>query len=426
MPSVITGRREAQVPASLRFVIPLLAVCGCSWYTTAADHPVLQACQARCEHSRKYLGSIVKAAEAAADRIVAHPTALINVPYGKQPSFAEEMLNRSGGLARPLPSLERRKLITPHDVFLVSVRSWEQDKAKIAPLIANARKQRWLTVLFASRAGKPSDVVVDHLVDSGAADGTAEHAALNAIANAMNGGLWACEYAAALTRRGKHPGVLKSIAAPGGNKHNQIVVKDRRTLFPCETAIPAKSLSDTYLKRVDRLLDSMAGETTQNQIAKAADLIAKHIRSGGKVPMATCTHILMHEMTQNRRTPIQPFNVVWRAARAFPANVKKDDLVIFFGYIGVKTTLEDYLTPLRKTGAELITSFIPDEKDPDNNAPEAVAHIAQSWTSPDAEVPIPFPPGRMAAVSGLNQGLLWRMLEHEAAERLARKENGNR
>jgi len=87
----------------------------------------------------------------------------------------------------------------------------------------------------------------------------------------------------------------------------------------------------------------------------------------------------------------------------------------------VKTSLEDYLTPLRATKARFITSFIKDEKDADNNAPEAAAHIAQHWTVPDAEVEVPFPPGRIAPVSGLNQGLLYRMLERSVQRRLSAK-----
>ena len=387
------------------------------WAEPAPD-PVLAAFRARFAHSEKNLPAIAKASNAAAKRVTAHPEALINVPYGKQPSFAEEVLNRSGGLANALPSLERRKQLTPHDIMLVSVRSWEQDRDKMLPVFEDARKQGWLIVLFASRAGAPKDLDVDCLIDNGAETGGADEAAINAIANALNAWLWICEYTAALTRTGKHPGFLKSIAAAGGDEHNQTVTPDRRKLHPCDQSIKKLALSRQYLERVRGLLGDLSGGNTREQIRNAADLIAEQIRAGKTVSMATCCHILMYEMTQNRLTPIQPFNVVWRAKSAYPKHVKADDLVLFFGYIGVRTKYEDYLTPLRTTKARFITSFIKDDRDADNNAPDAVVHIAQHWTLPDAEVEVPFPPGKIAPVSGLDQGLLYRMLEAAVAARL--------
>jgi hypothetical protein len=259
---------------------------------------------------------------------------------------------------------------------------------------------------------------VDFLIDNGAQAGKDDEAALNAVANALNGWLWVCEYVAALSRKGKHPGILRSIAAPGAEEHNQTVTRDRRELFPCEIPIPSGELSAHYLKRVDKLLQDMAEETTRTQVDQAADKIAQHIKAGRKALVATCEHILMHEMTQDRLTPVQPFNVVWRAKRACQENVKPDDLVVFFGYIGVSTPYEDYLAALRETKAKLVTSFIPDKDKAENNASEAVAHITQHWAVPDAEVPIPFPPERMAPVSGLNQALLFRMLERAVKARL--------
>lgn len=401
------------------FLITFLAVVlvGCQALLSYAS--VLPAFEARVKHSFSHLGDIVKAAEAAASRIVKHPKALINVPYAEQQSFAEEMVNRSGGLANALPSADRPKLTTQDDVFLVSLRSWEKDYHGMLPLLRNAREKGWLIILFASKQGAPSDLDVDYLVDNGAESGSDNEAPINAIANVLNGHLWTCEYTAALTRRGKHPGILMSMKMPDAGLHNKMLKSERRRLFPCKTKIGAGKLSEQYFKRVDRLLHDMTASGIQQQIAHAADLIADQLASGNKVLMATCTHILMYEMTRNRRTPVEPFNVVWRADKAFARHVKEDDLVIFFGFEGVSTLVEDYLTPMRRTKAGFITSFVHDDTNPDNNAPEAVAHIAQSWTRPDAEVAIPFPPGRMAAVSGINQGLLWRMLEAAIATRLS-------
>jgi len=58
------------------------------------------------------------------------------------------------------------------------------------------------------------------------------------------------------------------------------------------------------------------------------------------------------------------------------------------------------------------------DKNPANNAPDAVSHIEQHWSPPDASVRVPFPPGVIAPISGLDQVLLYRMLEESVAARL--------
>jgi len=90
---------------------------------------------------------------------------------------------------------------------------------------------------------------------------------------------------------------------------------------------------------------------------------------------------------------------------------------VWFSFKGLSTPFEDYGKYIRQSGADIITCFVPDEN-PANNAPEALVRIEQSWSKWDAEVEVPCPPGRMAPVSGLNQGLLYRMLDAAAAERL--------
>jgi hypothetical protein len=104
---------------SLLFLVPWL-LAAASLSAEPSPDPTLAAFRKRVAHARENLPRIIKAAEAAAERIAAHLKALIDVPYGIQPSFAEEMLNRAGGLAQALPSVERRAQITPDDVTLLS------------------------------------------------------------------------------------------------------------------------------------------------------------------------------------------------------------------------------------------------------------------------------------------------------------------
>jgi len=387
----------------------------------SASLAVLESFKGRVAVAREDVPQIIKAAEAAAERMVSKPDALINVPYAPQPSFAEEIVNRSGGLAAALPPEERWRETTDHDVLLFSVRSWEKDGPKTPDVLKDARKRGWLIVLFASKAGAPKDLDVDYLVDNGASTGGASEAPMNAITNCLNAWVWHCEYAAALTRRGKCPGILKSIALPDGAQYDAPLQtrRGRHWMGECNTPIEPGKLADAYLKRVDELVAALGGERTQGQIGKAADIIAERMTAGRTVGVATCTHVLMSEIFLDTRSPWKPFNVVWHAKAAFPENVKKGDLLVWFGYIGVSTVLEDYNRYMRETGADVVTCFVRDENE-SNNAPEALAHIDQSWVRGDAEVAIPFAPGRMAPVSGLDQGLLFRMLDAAVAARIGR------
>lgn len=380
---------------------------------------ILRAFVERVEISKKDVPKIIEAATAAAERNLAQPLALINVPYGPQPGFAEEMVNRSGGLANALPSEERMKQATPGDTVLFSVRSWESDGAQTLKLLNEYRQQKWMIVLFASKAGAPTGVQADYWIDNGARTGGPDEAPLNAIVNAMNGHVWCAEFASALTRKGKHPGVLLSILEKDSEAHNALF-KDRRQLFPCSTPIPAGELAGKYFQAVAQVVSEVGGTQPQGQIRAAAEIISTHVAAGGKVGLASCDHILMSEITLNGKAPWTPFNVVWRTASgAFEKNVGPKDLLVWFGYVGLSTPLEDYGKGMRKSGAKLISCCAPDTEHPDNNAPDALARIDQSWTRPDAAVKIPFPPGCTAAVSGIEQGLLFRMLDDAVAARLS-------
>lgn len=390
--------------------------------TDVAMPPVLHEFAGRVEHARSELADITTAAAAAAKRTIEHPNALITAPYGKQASFAEEMMNRSGCLANCLDESARRKQATPHDVFLFSVRSWQFDGRRNMDELTQAKKRGWMVVLFASKAGLPEYVKalkVDYLIDNGARTGTEADAAMNAIANVLNAWLWVCEYTAAMTRSGKHPGILQSILEEGHEPHNDQIndLTNRHRQFDWDAPIAQGKLAKVYLERVDRLIRDLAGEKVQGQINVAATLIAKQLAKGGKVRATHATHILTQEMGRNAPIPIHEFNVIWRAKHAFPKNVGEHDLLIFFTFVGLNTPLEDYATPLRQTRAKFITCHLKDA-DASNNAPDAAAHIDASWALPDAAVPIPFPPGRMAPVSGLNQGLVYRMLIDAAAAKL--------
>lgn len=430
------GRVLRSIPIRLTTALLALVAAGC--HAPAAGTPgvgdgapaaraapngagFLAAFERRLDVAGTRLPDVVRAAEAAARRVVDHPRALITVPYADQPSFAEEVLNRSGGLAHMLPIEDRPKMRTPDDILVFSVRSWDRDGAKAARQLAAARSNGWMTVLFASRAGMPAALKPDYLIDNGATGGTTNEAAVNSLANVLHAWLWNCEYAAALTRLGRSPAVMQSMLLPGSADHNRTVTTPdgRLALGTCATGIPARALSGIYLREVRRIATSMRSDATQEQFGRAADAIAGRLRAGHKAGVATCTHFAMGEMGLDTRTPWTPFNAVWHAKTAFAANVGPEDVLLWIGYVGVSTPLEDYGFFIGETGVGLVATFIEDAARPENNAPGALVRIDQAWTFGDAVVDVPFAPGRMAPVSGINAGLVFRMLDEAVAARLA-------
>lgn len=371
---------------------------------------------------KKQLPLIIKAAEAGRERMAKNPKALINVPYGEQQGFAEELVNRSGGLANALPAADRPAEVTGDDILLFSLRSWEKDWPKYKALVTSARQSGKLTILFASQAGAPADLAVDFLVDNGAATGSEREAGLNAIANIMNGWLWCCEYAAALSRTGKYPAILMSAFLPGSDAYNRPLQTraGRHQLgdWDPKQGLPAGQLAEHYIQTVERMLVVLGGERTRTQIEQAAELIAQRLAAGKKVAATACSHFLMGELFQSAQTPWKPFNVVYRAPTAFTNNLQSGDLLLFFGYIGLSSRYEDYARFIRAAKFDFVASYLEDKTNPANNAADALSVIEQNWEFGDAALAIPFPPGHMAPVSGVNQGLLYRMLDDAAAVRL--------
>lgn len=383
--------------------------------------PSLSAFKARLPVARKQIPVLSRSADAAAARIMVHPSALINVPYASQAGFSEELIARAGGLSNAFPTEVRPTEATPHDVVLFSVRSWEKDGAKAVELLKEFRDKGWLTILFGSQTGRPQEISPDFFVDNGATSPGEDQAATNAIVNSLNSWMWCCEYLAAMTRRGKCPGVLKSISYDDADAINVPLQKrpgGAQWLGEGSTPVPAGKLAAIYLRRIEHLYRNLRSRQTQKQIHYAASLIAKRMAAGRKVAVSGTGHLFPFEMRLNTRAPWQPFNAIFLAKTAFKENLKEGDLLYWVGYLGVNSKYEDYAGAIRETKTDVIVSVAPD-KDPANNGPWALAHLDQSWTLGDAEVSIPCPPGRMAPISGINATILFRMLDDEVATRLA-------
>ena len=378
-----------------------------------SEPTILQDVRARITVLEGQLPLITQAAEAAAQRIIENPEWVVRYPFSVQPSFTDEFVARAGGLLNWGTDDAGAPMST--DVILYGVRSWEEEGGEAVARIADYRAHGWLVILPASRAGMPDDLPSGVLpLDNGAATGLASENAANFICNLVLGWMWHVELVAALTRLDMRPHVYQSVFVPGANEFNKgLTPKD--ALLPCATAVPAGQLAAAYLGRICWLLDDMARPEIQEPIGKAAEIIAAELQQGGRVVTACLAHCLPGEMAR-AKNPFLALGVPKQADVL--AGTEYGDLLVFFGYVGINNEYYQHGTWFREAGVRVISSFIDDPLNRENREPEALAHIPASWTFGDAEVEIPFPPGRMAPMSVVNQLLLFHTLDDAVAEKL--------
>jgi len=413
------------------FFLPLALVsflCSCAHEVISPvdkSETVLEAFASHIPNTKKQLPHIVDAAETVADRIVDHPDLLIKAPYFTQRGFNEEIRMRSGGLARivQIGRFQGPQPRTEHDVVLYSMRSWQMTDQKALRRrideIKSLKQDGSMIILFASKAGMPKNVEVDFLIDNGATSGSEESAPVNAIVNVLNVWLWNCEFAAAMTRRNQCPNILKSAIEPGGIEFDELIgqIASNHWTLHCRKKVSAGQLAKVYLTNITRLLAELRSDKTQAQVNRAADIISSHINNGGKVGISSCTHVLLGEIREKSRTPWVPISSIGQPRQSVQ-NLSGDDLLVWFSYVGMNLPGAEYDRYIRESGAGLIICSKKDERNLENNAPEALAHIDQTWEYGDAVVPIPCPPGIMAPISGINQALLYRMLDEATFDRL--------
>src|SRR5690606_34445083 len=263
---------------SIAAVAVLIAWASCA--LGAPPQQALQAFEARLPALRAQTDTLTTSAEAAAQRIVAKPDTNLIYPIGKRHHpFSYEFMNRAGGLAKAYFRAAPRHTAFDGDVVLLSVRSWDEDEAELRTEATKYRERNCLVILFGSHEGQPAEPFWDFLIDNGASDGDAQHGPANIAANLTLGWMWTCEYAAALTRLGKIPGVLRSKGLSDGSPHNQPLQTDdgRDWLGEATTAVPAGELAHRYLDRIEKLIDDLRSPHVQEQLSAAADLIAQRM-----------------------------------------------------------------------------------------------------------------------------------------------------
>ncbi|MHB9108418.1 MAG: WG repeat-containing protein [Armatimonadota bacterium] len=386
-----------------------------------ALQPALNDYQARLAGLKAQIPAVTASAQQAAETFLAHPEAQLCVPYWEQMSFAEEMINRSGGLALAGQAGGTGRA-SQYNFVLLSVRSWEKNAELMRRRVKEYQAKGWMVTVIGSKAGCPKNLGADFFIDNGAPSGKASLGRINVLANVTLGWMWCCEYAAALSRHGKFPAILQSICIPGGPEYDRSVqsAQGRHSLVDSPTAIPAGELSALYLQRVDRLMADLQSERIQGQLVQVADIVARRMAAGGRVGIAGMGHVQIEEVMVDNQAPWAGLRGVGMPDLTFTAHLDPGDLLVWMSYNGMNSLYDDYAKYIVASGVDLIPCFAPDPIWSQNTPPH-LALLEQSWTLPDAEVPIPVFPDFMAPVSGINVTLLARMLDDEVAARLQGK-----
>ena len=406
----------------MRFTFPWFLLACLAPLALHAVQPSLLKFEARVPLLRQQIPALIKSAEKSAENSLQHPKAAITMPRRIQEPFAAELLSRAGGLGGAWYADKSREIANEPDTVLLSIRSWETHAELLMPLLTDYKARGWTTVVFASAAGKPDNMAADFFIDNGAPSPAKEYGYINTLANTTLGWMWVCEYAAAMSRKGQFPGILYSVAMPGAKDHNKTLqgAEHRGAYSACPMAIPGGELAEIYLKRTEKMIGDLKSTHIQGQLTQAASIIAERMNAGRTVGITGTGHYILDEVREtDMQAPWKQFRSTGKT-NPFSTNLKPGELLVFFTYLGMKSAYYDFLPSIQEAGVDLITSYAVDpiwSKDP----PTTLAHIDQSWQLPDAEVPIPVFPNLMAPVSGINTGLLLRMLDDEVARRLVRK-----
>jgi len=399
-------------------IVILLALALLHVAVLAAVQPALGEYNARLAGLQAQIPTVVASAQQAAETFLAHPEAQLCVPYWEQMSFAEEMINRAGGLALAGQAGDYGRA-SQYNFVLLSVRSWEKESALIRRRVKEYQAKGWTVTVIASKAGSPRNLGADFFLDNGAPSGAAKLGRINVLSNVTLGWMWCCEYAAAMSRHGKFPAILQSVHVPGAMAYDARVQSSsgRHSLVDAPKALPAGELSAAYLRRIGKLMADLQSDHIQGQLTTAADIVAKRLAGGGRVGIAGMGHVQIEDVMVENKSPWIGFRGVGMPELTFKAHLNPGDLLIWMSYCGMNSPYDDYAKYIVEAKVDLITCFTPDpvwSKD----TPPRLAQIDQSWVLPDAEVPIPVFPDFMAPISGINVTLLARMLDDEVAARL--------
>lgn len=324
------------------------------------------------DHCRGRLGSITKAADAAADRIVSRDGEFLSAG---DDGFAQESVWRAGGIAfakrwkpdkpvqtsylqtgpsnQPLPyyrtgEYEERIYVrdcNSNDAVLLGFENEREERARLVPYVQQLLARGALIILFASENAvaameaefgkKPNLVPITHGVRDGGIlkiPGWPEKVCSGrSFVQRLN--LWAfeAEIIGAFLRRGKMPGILLSVTYESPQIFNLPLINSYR-FIPAFNVTPVEegALGRTYLDEVKRILgDILPGQ--REKFRKASQWLAEALRNHHKGYA-----LLIHGVTPPG-LPGDPnlFTVYTEGNAQYPELKKtftKDDVALFVGY----------------------------------------------------------------------------------------------
>ncbi len=391
------------------FALVFAAVC-------AARADVSSEVKARLDALVGEMPAITAAAEAAAKRIWENPWASLEVPPMACWGFAEEMWCRAGGLSQ----IEQSGYDMPQNVVLCAVRSWDDARRFAVEELAKIKRGGKLVIVFGPKADAPAGDWCDFLIDDRAPSGAAREGNVNAIANCALGWAWACEYAAAFTRlANKFPAITRTVfprdtwIVNGGVQTHAGLPR----LKDCTAKIPAGELGGYYLRRARKMANDFDEPHIRDAIDAAARTIAERLAAGRRVMVAGLGHFIIHECTEDIRSPMLGVRVCGLMPDVYGELLDKGDILVWIAYSGMSTPHADYNEPIVDAGVDLIAAF--SETTPQPKPKNMVHFIPQPWTFPDAEVPIPVAPWAMASASEISRCLTLRLLDEAVVRELA-------
>jgi hypothetical protein len=406
------------IPLSVRGILLLMAVAtACSGFT--AEPALLKEYLRRVAFLQKTMPDITRVAEAVADDQMAHPGALFWTTLGDHNlSFGMEAGFRAGG---PVNMYREGGKGDKERYRLFGVRTWTEDKNYWMEILQPLRSQGIRLLGFGPAVARPPDFPSDWWIDNGATDASIEQGPMNSLANITAYWVWCCEYSAALTRRGKHPGILLGMWLPSAEAHNSEAARPENVtkLYDCTTAIPPGQLGNAYLQAAEKAARSAFDADTQADVEAAAAIILRFIREKKTVGVCATAHYASGDIGYGIKSPFKPFHVIDRP-KSVKENLKKDDLLLFLTDWQLNCPWFKYVDMVRGAKVHYIAWLHRSVQDSDEPYDDALARIRLDFTPGDAAVPVPFPPGKMAPVSSIEIALIYRCLDQMVADKLSK------
>jgi hypothetical protein len=362
----------------------------------------------------KGLAEMAPLAEKIADRLIAGG----NLYIAGDPGFADELNFRAGGLGGATPWIDQK--ITDKDVLIIGLLdpsskgarylapSWiGQNRGNLAPaLTVHIASQRWPQAARLTKIVNPSEWPSGlYFLDTGAPEGgswpavAAGQVATTTVANVLQG-----EIAAAITRKGKTPAILASLAEPNGSEFDAKIKGKNVIDEPKLQPIPAGQIGGAFLQACRDMLVGYMQDGHAKELREAAGRIARCQMSKGVILSVGSVHILARGLTVPQSlTQVFLYGASYQWTP--PQGLGKGDVLLFFGYMGYP---QGVVSTMTKAQAEVVVVSAKA-----GTPTEGVTYVPGGWQA-DATVEMPGYPYKALAISGITQPAQWYAMMAEA------------